>query len=201
MTAGWRRRAPALALFALAAAVLPGLAQTPAKPPTAAAERESRASMDASTGAGRRQAEDVVAKHFEAIRQRAHLRPLSRIVARSRLDQLVCSAAATGKPVPLDTAATSALYLTSQISAGDKELRHAALFDDSHSRDPGKVSRFAVAVWQASTPDAAGHPQLWVGVALYLGPVHEWVAEHLTTRRKTREELQFSIVPACREMQ
>ncbi len=201
MSRSSRRCASALALCALAAGTVPAWANTPLQTSSTAAKPEKQISPDVSTADGRRDAENIVARHFQGIRERAHLRPLSRIVDRPRLQQLVCSAAATGKPVPLDTAATSALYVTSQIPGGDKQLRSAALFDDSRSRDTGKVSRFAVAVWQATAPDAAGHPQFWVGVALYLGPIHEWMAEHLTTRRRTHAELQFSIVPGCQSAQ
>jgi len=137
-----------------------------------------------------RQQESAVASLFDEARKQAKLRPLSKIRDRKSLEQLVCTAAVTGK-VPrsrrgyplLATGATqdsasanpanldkpSALYKTTNPQELTPELKGVALYErprgpDGHSR-PG-FARYSVAVWPAQQ-QADGKAEYWVGVQLY----------------------------------
>ncbi len=164
----------------------------------------------AATQAGyrNRQAETQVAELFNKVRRDASLAKLKRIEDRIDLQQLACTIAVTGRS-PLFRSGcpvlgvnekcqhtTSALYKTSNPREITSELERIA-----HLESPGHssgYSRFAVAVWSVQQ-EAAGRPEYWVAIKLYLSAGAEFFEDHFTDAIEWKNDWKKFVAPECKQ--
>jgi hypothetical protein len=155
------------------------------------------------------QAEDAVAALFHHEREKAKLPPLKRIKDRRSLQQLVCTAAVTGKtplypngfPMLADLQdEPSDLYKTTNPSEVTAELQRIALFERprKNGHSPG-YSRYSVAVWPDREP-IEGQPAYWVGIELFWSSSSEIFLNHFTDQREWKNEWERAVTEECQHV-
>jgi hypothetical protein len=140
--------------------------------------------------------ESELARNFELIRRENNLPKLSRIAHRQDLDQLVCTAAASGLNARNEYFHAALIYKTSDPASITKGFKSVALF---HQVETPPISRYAVAVWPG-TEIETGRPIYWVGVETYTSAFYEFIDRTFTDDRFSWDEWKKLVDPTCRDL-
>ncbi len=141
--------------------------------------------------------EGDVANLLEKIRADAKLPPLTRIVHRDSLEQMVCTMANSGKPPTGRSGNLAAFYLTA-----DPQMVSPALTGVSSSNKQGAdgklaYPRYSVAVW-GGKDSKSGEATYWVGVQRYWSALEEFVDYHFTDDIFYHDQWKKNVAPQCR---
>jgi hypothetical protein len=146
----------------------------------------------------RRKNEDALARLFETLRAKGELQPLTRIVHRKSLQELVCTAASLDAPVWKQNSPGALMYRTGNQTSSNSDLEGIARFKDQfQTKDQPTFTRYAVAVWPSSAPES-GQPAYWVGIQVYMSAFWEFFDNNFTDNRPYRDEWKKLVAPPCR---
>jgi hypothetical protein len=131
--------------------------------------------------------EDEVARLFENTRKQAGAKPLSRIKFRNEIQELVCTAALTGRVPDVSSGIPERgsdgkwhptgilFYRTTEPGNVTDEMKKLAAYDPLRKRG---FKRYSVAVWKSALSDQEG--QYWVGIQFYWSEAMEFFDYHFT---------------------
>lgn len=146
----------------------------------------------------RRKYEDEIARLFETLRAKDELPSLARIAHRESLEELVCSSASLNAPVWRENRPGALMYRTDNLASSSQDLERIAGYKDPlEGKDQPSITRYAVAVWPASSRES-GQPVYWVGIQVYTSAWWEFIDNNFTDNRSYKDEWKKLVTPQCR---
>jgi hypothetical protein len=148
----------------------------------------------------RRKSEDEVARLFETLRAKQELPPLTRIIHRQSLEELVCSSAQLDRAVWWENRPGAVIYKTDDPGTSNKELERIGRFKDPlASKNQPSFTRYAVAVWPSASREP-GQTVYWVGIQIYMSVFWEFIDNNFTDNRSFKDDWKKLVVQSCRDV-